>query len=155
MTDRQVAAVLHLAAEAEMKNVEYKALANSFAKQLASKKYFSTQESAWISMAALSIERWTKDYRVEANGQLWKGPGPTRVRLDAGKLKQGFSVKNVGEDDATYEIAVRGIKGATLPPNESGFSIKRELFGDDGKVLSVADVKCLTSASLGHIEVFS
>ena len=138
---RQVAAVLHITAEADMKNVKFNALANNFAEQLASKKYFSTQESAWISMAALSIERWTRDYQVEANGQLWKGPGPTRVRLSAGKLKQGFSVKNVGEDDSTYEIAVRGIKGATLPPIENGFSIKRELIGEDGEALSLADVK--------------
>ena len=138
---RQVAAVLHLTAEADLKDAELNALANRFAKQLASRKHFSTQESAWISMAALSIERWTKDYRVEANGQLWKGPGPTRMRLGSGKLKQGFSVKNVGMDDATYEIAVRGIKGTTLPPTESGFSIKRELIGEDGKAVSLADVK--------------
>lgn len=138
---RQVAAVLHLAAEADMKNVEFNVLTKNFAKQLASKKYFSTQESAWISMAALSIERWTKDYRVEANGQLWKGPGPTRVRLGAEKLKRGFSVKNVGGDDATYEVAVRGIKGKTMPPVESGFTIKRELIGEDGKELSLANVK--------------
>lgn len=138
---RQIAAVLHLAAEADMKNVEFIALANSFAMQLASKKHFSTQEAAWISMAARSIERWTKDYRVEADGELWKGPNPTRVRLDLGKLKQGFSVKNVGRDDATYEVSIRGIRGETLPPVERGFSIKRELFGDDGKVLSLADVR--------------
>ena len=138
---RQVAAVLHLAAEADMKNVEFNVLANNFAKQLASKKHFSTQESAWISMAALSTERWTKDYRVVANGQLWKGPGPTRVMLGGGKLKKGFPVNNVGGNDATYEVAVRGIKGKTMPPVESGFSIKRELIGEDGKELSLANVK--------------
>ena len=138
---RQIAAILYLTAEVDLKDAELNALANRFAEQLASKGHFSTQESAWISMAAISIERWTKDYQVEANGQLWKGPDPTRMRLSSSKLKQGFSVKNVGMDDVTYEIAVRVIKGTKLPPVESGFSIKRELIGEDGKAVSLADVK--------------
>ncbi len=138
---RQVAAVLHLTAEANWKDAELGALATRFAERLAAKKYFSTQESAWISMAAHSIERWTRDYRVEANGRLWTGPAPTRMRLSPTMLKQGFSVKNVGTEDATYEIAVRGVMGPTLPPAENGFSIKRDLIGEDGKPVSPAEIK--------------
>jgi alpha-2-macroglobulin len=138
---RQVAAVLHIAAEADMRDAKFDALAIVLAKQLTFKKRYSTQEAAWISMAAQSIERWTKNYKVEANGQLWEGPLPTRVRLGVEKLKRGFSVTNVGQDDATYEVVARGIKGKILPPISSGFSIKRELFGEGGKIVSLDDVK--------------
>jgi len=63
------------------------------------------------------------------------------MRLSPTMLKQGFSVKNVGTEDATYEIAVRGVMGPTLPPAENGFSIKRDLIGEDGKPVSPAEIK--------------
>ncbi|MBT7755484.1 MAG: hypothetical protein HN726_04830 [Candidatus Magasanikbacteria bacterium] len=140
-TTRQVAAALHLAAEADLKTAKLSILASKFAENMASTTHFSTQESAWISMAALSIERWTRDYQVEANGQIWHGPAPTRVKLGPGELERGFSVKNVGLDDVTYEIAVRGITAKTLPPISSNISIKRELFGEDGKAIASGKVK--------------
>jgi len=138
---RQVAATLHLTAEAGSKSNELDKLAFLFAGTLASIKHFSTQESAWISMAALSIEEWARNYQVEVDGRLWQGPDPTRVKLKANRLKQGFSVTNVGDKDAVFEITVRGIKGKTLPAEKKGLSIKREFIGEDGKDVSLVDVK--------------
>lgn len=138
---RQVAALLHLTAETGSKTNGLDQSAFLFAKKLAAMKHFSTQESAWISMAAVSIEAWARNYQVKVDGQLWQGPEPTRFKLKASRLKQGFSVTNVGDKDAVFEITVRGIKGTTLPAEKNGLSIKREFIGEDGKEVSLADVK--------------
>lgn len=138
---RQVAAALHLAVEAQLQSSKLSELATRLAENIAATDRFSTQESAWIAMAALSIERWARDYQVEANGQSWHGPAPTRVNLGPGDLARGFSVKNVGSHETIYEITVRGVVAKTLPPVNSHISIKRELIGKDGKAVVPGAVK--------------
>jgi alpha-2-macroglobulin len=138
---RQRAALIHLAAEMEDPDEKFVGMAFALAKDLAHTKHMSTQESAWIAMAARSVEAWASDYQVDGNGTLWRGPDPTRTALSQQSLEQGFTVTNSGSDDTIYELSIRGIKGETLPPATNGYTVKRELFGENGKPASLNDIK--------------
>ena len=138
---REIAATLHLAAESGIQNERLISLASSFAEHIAGKRYFSTQESAWISMAALSIERWAKRYLVEVNGQEFRGPNSTKINLNSRDLKQGVFVRNMGRDDSTYEVAVVGVKSKALPAASNGFKISREFLDEYGNKIRNQKVK--------------
>ena len=138
---REIAATLHLAAESEIQNERLISLASSFAERIAGKRYFSTQESAWISMAALSIERWAKRYLVEINGQEFRGPNPTKIRLNPKDFKRGVIVKNMGRYDSTVELAVVGVKRKALPEASNGFTISRELLDEHGNKITSQKIK--------------
>ena len=116
-------------------------VARSFAANIAERKYFSTHESAWISMAALSIERWAKKYQIVINNEEFRGPAPARINLNSVGSANNVFVRNTGRNDTTYNLSVTGVVSRKLPRQFKGFTISRKLFDLDGNELKTARVR--------------
>ena len=138
---REIAATLHIAAENDIKNKKLISVAESFSKHISERKYFSTHESAWISMAALSIERWASKYQVVVNDNEFNGPTPTNINWSSIGLTKNIYIQNTGRNDATYGVSVTGVVRQKLPRESRGFTISRKLLDLDGNELKSNSIR--------------
>ncbi|MBR2534496.1 MAG: alpha-2-macroglobulin family protein [Hyphomicrobium sp.] len=131
-TLRDGAALLTLASENGIAQAEKPKLATVIAKAYETRSYTSTQEQAWMLLAAKALNDEVKGAKLNVDGQPVDGPvmrGLTPAQLKAG----GLSVTNDG--DAAID-AVVSVIGAALTPEPAiskGFTIERQAFTLDGK----------------------
>jgi uncharacterized protein YfaS (alpha-2-macroglobulin family) len=93
--------------------------------------YTSTQENAWMVLAARALARDAQAVGLDVNGEPAKGAFNRRV--PASELQQPLKITNSG--NATVQAAVT-VSGAPLMPEgaaENGFKIERKYYSLDGK----------------------
>ncbi len=143
---RDGAALVTLAAETRVSATEAPKLASVVAKAYASKHYTSTQEQAWMLLAARALSDQARDTLLGVNGRVHKG-ALNRV-LTPAEVKEG--VLTVTNDSDAAVDAVVSVIGAALtpePPASKGFRIERTFYTLDGKQVDLA------SASGGQAQV--
>ena len=137
---RDGAALVTLAAETGVVLKEQPRLANVVARAYETRSYTSTQEQAWMLLAAKALNDESKSLSLSMGGTSVNGPV---VRsLTPAELKNGNLVITNDGDAATD--AVITVLGAALhpePPVSKGFTIERQAYTLDGKKI---DLKSLT-----------
>ena len=129
---RDGAAILTLASETRMSPVEAPKLVSVLAKAYALKQYTSTQEQAWMLLAARSLSEQAKDTTLSVNGEAHKGP-LNRV-LNAAELKDGvLTITNNGDTAIDAVVSVIGAALTPEPAASKGFKIERSYYTLDGK----------------------
>lgn len=129
---RDGAALLTLAAETKSSAIEAPKLAGVIAKAYASKQYTSTQEQAWMLLAARALDHQAKDTQLAVNGQPHKGPY-TR-QLSVADLSQGqLTISNDGDTAVDAVISIIGAALTPEPAASKGFRIERTYYTLDGK----------------------
>ncbi len=129
---RDGAAILTLASETRMSMVEAPKLVSVLAKAYASKQYTSTQEQAWMLLAARSLSEQAKDTTLNVNGETHKGP-LNRV-LSPAELKDGvLTITNDGDQVIDAVVSVIGAALTPEPAASKGFRIERSYYTLDGK----------------------
>jgi uncharacterized protein YfaS (alpha-2-macroglobulin family) len=130
MRDR--AAVLTLAAEASLGKAEVPRLIDLVGKAYAARSYLSTQEQAWMLLAAHALGEEAKGMRLLVNGHLHKGQ---LVRaLTPAELQGGpFAVVNTGDAPAGAVVSVVGSALTPEPAISRGFTVERSYYTLDGK----------------------
>ena len=142
-TLRDSAALVTLAAETGIAKGETPKLASVIAKAYETRSYTSTQEQAWMLLAAKALNDEVKGTTLSVDGKPVTGPvmrGLTAAQLKAG----GLTVTNDG--DAAID-AVVSVIGAALTPEPAvskGFKIERQAFTLDGKKV---DLKSLSGGA--------
>jgi uncharacterized protein YfaS (alpha-2-macroglobulin family) len=140
---RDSAALLTLASEARVTNVEEPKLINVIAKAYVGRTYTSTQEQAWMLLAANAMAEEGKDLKLIVNGA--PVVGAVNRALSAEEiLKSPLTVANDGADPVDAVVSVIGSSLTAEPPVSKGFTIERTYYTLDGELV---DLKSATGGA--------
>ena len=142
---RDGAALVTLASEANIVKSETPRLINVVAKAYLARTYTSTQEQAWMLLAAHALGEQTKSARLAVNGAPIDG---SLVRaLSAEELERGVTVTNDGETATDAVVTVIGASLTPEPAVSKGFTVARTYYTLDGNEID------LESAGGGKSEI--
>jgi uncharacterized protein YfaS (alpha-2-macroglobulin family) len=141
---RDRAAVFTLASETKVVPATPQ-LVNVLAKAYQSKPYTSTQEQAWLLLAARSVSEQANAATLSVNGQPHQGK---LIRsLTAAELKNGtLSISNDADAATTAVISVIGSALTPEPAMAKGFKLTRDYYSLDGKKIDLKSAAGGTSS---------
>ncbi len=160
---RDTAATLTLVSETNSLPSSITSLARSVARRRAVVPGTTTQENAWMLLAANALINQSRSLKLEVNGK--PEPGPVqRVLSGADLAGSPFVVKNTSDEEVSVSLIVNGASAQPEPASASGFTIERKVYSPEGKELAFDKVKqndrfvvvlkvAETEAKLGHIIV--
>ncbi|HEY7600279.1 MAG TPA: hypothetical protein VH741_10165, partial [Candidatus Limnocylindrales bacterium] len=93
--------------------------------------YTSTQENAWLVLAARAIAKDAAAVTLDVAGESKKGAFYRSLR--AAELGQPFKVTNIGDGALQAVVSVSGAPLTPEPAAERGFKIERQYFSLDGE----------------------
>ena len=132
---RDGAALVTLAAETGLAKMETPRLATVVAKAYQTRTHTSTQEQAWMLLAAKALGDQARETRLTVGGKAHTG---ALVRtLSAAELAQGLTVANDGEAPVDAVLTVIGASLTPEPAAAKGFKIERTAYTLDGKKLDL------------------
>jgi uncharacterized protein YfaS (alpha-2-macroglobulin family) len=102
--------------------------------------YTSTQENAWLVLAARALAKEGIRVSLEVSGEAHQGPLYRNFR--AGDLLAGpVKVTNIGDANLQAVVTVTGAPVTPEPAADKGFKIERTYYTLDGEKTDVAKVK--------------
>ncbi len=136
---RDGAALVTLAAETGIARDEQPKLATVIAKAYETRTYTSTQEQAWMLLAAKALNDEVKATTLSIDGK--PVSGPLLKGLTPAELKDGaLTITNNGDTAVDAVISVIGAALTPEPPASKGFKIGREAYTVDGKKFDLASL---------------
>ncbi|MBS7702462.1 alpha-2-macroglobulin family protein [Chelatococcus asaccharovorans] len=136
---RDGAAVLTLAAEAGAQAADITAVGRVVEDARARRSYTSTQEEAWMVLAAEAMTKRAEGIRVTVNGTPHAGALYRNLRADA-LGGAGFTVANAGSTPLQMVVSVAGNPLTPEPAASRGYSIARNYYKLDGTQVDPAHV---------------
>ncbi len=137
---RDGAALITLAAETGIAKSETPRLASVISKFYETRRYTSTQEQAWMLLAAKALNDEVKSTRLTIDGR--PVTGPVLRGLTPAELKNGaLVITNTGDAAVDAVVSVIGAALTPEPAISKGFKIERQAYTLDGKK---AELKSLT-----------
>jgi uncharacterized protein YfaS (alpha-2-macroglobulin family) len=133
---RDGAALVTLAMETGLYKEEAPKLVNVVAKAYQSRQYTSTQEQAWMLLAAHALGEDLKGTKLAING----GPveGSIVRGLSADEVEKGVVITNNGEASVDAVVSVIGASLEAEPAAAKGFTISRSYYTLDGEPVDLA-----------------
>ncbi len=129
---RDAAALLALAAESGTGAVDLAALAARIDTLGALDDRLSTQEQAWLLLAAHSLMEGAAKPRLELDGQI--SEGPLFRRFQVGDLAAGpATLVNRGQQPIEVLVTLSGIPKAAPPAGGQGYAIERAYYDQEGQ----------------------
>jgi alpha-2-macroglobulin len=101
--------------------------------------YTSTQEQAWMVLAARALEKDAPGMSLEVSGETHKGPLYRTFR--SADLGSNLKVTNTGDGPVQAVVSVSGAPVTPEPPAERGFKVERLYYTLDGKPANPAKVR--------------
>lgn len=136
---RDSAGTLALLVEAKVLPQSVDAVLKDVARRRATNSYTSTQENAWLLLAAKSLMDQNGDKALEVNGKIENGP--IRRVLTANDLVSPLVIKNISAQSVSASVLVNGDSATPEPASASGFTIERHIYATDGKEVKFDKVK--------------
>lgn len=136
---RDGAAVLALAAESRPVPAIVPQLSPVVAKAWRNKKYTSTQEQAWMLLAARALQQGDESLKVEVNGAPQAGRYASRMTGDA-LLQTPVTLTNRSSDPVSAVVTTVAAPTTPLAAGGDGFAITRAYYTMDGEEVSVSEV---------------
>ncbi|WP_020180929.1 alpha-2-macroglobulin [Methylopila sp. M107] len=101
--------------------------------------YLSTQENAWLLLAARGLKAQSADLATTVDGQPRKGP--VDVTFTPDRLESGTAtVANAGQTPLEAVVTVTGSPLTPEPPGENGFHLERHYYTTAGVEVDAATV---------------
>ena len=138
-TLRDAAAVLTLAAEGGASAATVQAAEQRVDQARALLRSTSTQEDAWLLLAASAVAKDAGNVSLNVGGQ--PIDRPLYRTIGAGDLKQALQVTNTGDGEVKAVVTVTGTPVTPEPASEQGFKIERATYTMDGDPVDPAQVK--------------
>jgi uncharacterized protein YfaS (alpha-2-macroglobulin family) len=136
---RDQAAVLTLAAETKAATVDIKDLATRIAASAEAKRHTSTQENAWMLLAANALIKDAQKTSFAIDGA--QTEGPLYKRYDGAKLAAApVVIENRGAESLDAVVATTGIPATPEPAGGNGFTIARAYYTPDGEERDIATI---------------
>jgi uncharacterized protein YfaS (alpha-2-macroglobulin family) len=134
---RDSAALVTLATETHVSTVEAPKLVNVIAKAYLARDYTSTQEQAWMLLAANALTEQAKAAKLVVNGAPVAGSVLRSLTADA-LTKEPLTVSNEGDTSVDAVVTVIGAALSPEPPASKGFTIERSYYKLDGTPVDLA-----------------
>jgi alpha-2-macroglobulin len=136
---RDAAAVLALAAETGVKSVDLRVLADRAQELASSRTYRSTQDNAWLLLAAQALTKGGADLRLSVDGI--QHEGALFARFDGERLAAApVSIRNLADSALDAMVAVVGVPQVAPPAGGNGYSIERAYYDLEGRRISLDGV---------------
>jgi uncharacterized protein YfaS (alpha-2-macroglobulin family) len=139
-TLRDNAALVTLASETRVLREDASRLAGSLAEAYATRAYTSTQEQAWMLLAARALAEESRDTALSVNGSSHKG-SLNRTLTAAEVTERGLVIQNDGDAAVDAVISVIGAALTPEPPISRDFRIERSYYTLDGKPVDLQSAK--------------
>ncbi len=138
-TLRDAAALVALASEGGAPRATVQAAVQRVEAARASLRPTSTQEDAWLLLAASAMAKDAGKVSLDVGGEAT--PHPLYRTIRAGDLKEPLRVTNTGEDEVKAVVTVTGAPLTPEPAAEKGFKIERLTYTPDGDPVDPKTVK--------------
>ncbi len=160
---RDGAAMLTLISESNVLPRRVPGILQDVSRRRAASGMTSTQENAWLLLAAKSLIDQSRGLTLEVDGKPENGP-VQRVLSASDLTRAPLVVKNIADQPVSASVIVNGASVTPEPAASSGFTIERRVYTPDGKEVQFDKVKqndrfvvvlkvSETQAKLGHIVV--
>jgi len=133
---RDQAAVLALASEALPVPAFVPELVRQVALSRQAKRITSTQENAWLSLAAGGLQQGNSAIALQVNGV--NQSGNFRVQLDTSSLADGLNLTNTSDFPVQAVVTTTGVSSKPLQAGGEDFSITREYYDLQGQRVEVS-----------------
>ncbi len=140
---RDGAALVTLASETRMSIGEVPKLLDVVAKAYSARPYTSTQEQAWLLLAARAIAQQASGETLTVGGQRHSGKLIRSLRPDA-IPGEGLTIANTADNPTTAVLSVLGSSMTPEPAISKGFTVERNYYTLDGKKV---DLKSATGGA--------
>jgi uncharacterized protein YfaS (alpha-2-macroglobulin family) len=137
---RDSAAVLTLVSETRTLVSEAPQLARVIERAQATRTYTSTQEQAWMLLAARALSDAASGTRLTVNGAAHSGE-LTRALTSADIGQGGLAIVNSGEAPVSAVVSVTGSALTAEPAASKGFTISRSYHTLDGAPITAENAK--------------
>jgi uncharacterized protein YfaS (alpha-2-macroglobulin family) len=138
-TLRDAAVLLTLAAEGGASSATVQAAVQRVDDARATLRPTSTQEEAWLLLAASAMAKDAGRVLLDVNGEAIQRP--LYRTISAADLKEPLRIANAGEDQVKAVLTVSGAPVTPEPSAEHGFKIERQTYTLDGNLVDPAQVK--------------
>jgi uncharacterized protein YfaS (alpha-2-macroglobulin family) len=138
-TLRDAAALVALASEGGAPRTTVQAAVQRVESVRASFRPTSTQEDAWLLLAASAMAKDAGNVSLDVGGTATQRAVQRTIR--AADLKEPLRVTNTGEDPVQAVVTVTGAPVTPEPAAEKGFKIERENYTLDGDPVDPKEVK--------------
>jgi hypothetical protein len=140
---RDLAAIVTLMVESKMTSEDPAPLLDRLANLQLGQTYLTTQEQAWLIMAAYTVADAKPANMVLNVDGAAQEPRKTALNLRpaADELAKGVKVSNAGTDPVWTVATVMGAPSQDLPPEAQGFTIERHYYTMAGEEVSPGTVK--------------
>lgn len=130
---RDDAALVALMAEAGIRDERFFQMAEATAAEFARTRYTSTQENAWLLLAAHALLEGQETMTLAVNGET-QPPTATPLELIPGlaELAAGIRVTNAGDSLVHRTVSIRGVPEGPRPAETNGLAITRTFTRIDG-----------------------
>ncbi len=133
---RDGAAVLTLASESNMLQQQQTRLGDVLSQAFASRQHTSTQEQAWMLLAANAMQKQLSSTTLSVDGVPHRGQ--LRRQLKAARLQNGqLVIANQGQEAVDAVVSVIGTALTPEPAIERGFTISRSYYSLDGQPIEL------------------
>ena len=131
---RDSAGVLSFAADNPAAQPRLTAVMDRIAELFASAERTSTQEQAWLLMAAEAAGRISGGTMTLAEnaGVPQTGTAPSYVRRKLGSGAAPVTIANRGDKPVWRTVSLTGVPGAALPEESKGYTVSRTVYRRDG-----------------------
>ncbi|MFY0612232.1 MAG: alpha-2-macroglobulin family protein [Hyphomicrobiaceae bacterium] len=146
-TLRDAAAVLTLASETSSVPSRTAALTQKLSAAYSERTHTSTQEQAWLLLAARGLDQQTKDLKLTINGKAYEGTA--RANLSTAALTtDGMVLGNAGTSATDAVVTVIGSSLKPEPAVANGLTVERKYFTLEGREIDLAT----EAANLGQTD---
>lgn len=136
---RDASAILALATDAKARPEVIKTAMGAVEVERARSTYASTQDMAWMVLAARAVINQSKAIRLDVDGK--PHDGAFNAVYGAASLSRDVKVQNLGNDLVKAVVAVSGSPLMPEPAASNGLTVERKYFTPDGQPVDPAQVK--------------
>jgi alpha-2-macroglobulin len=137
---RDGAAMLALAAESRPEPVLVPQMVNLVSEMRGRTRYMSTQDEAWMLLAARALRGASADISLLVDGAAHSGPF-ARTLSGEQASSTPFTIANPGAEPIDAIVTVAAAPLQPLPADGEGFTIERRYFTLDGTEVNVSEVR--------------
>lgn len=138
---RDRSALVYLAAASRQGEGKLPAAVSDLVQLAQGSKYTSTQEQAWLLLAANQLLGAAKPMTLSVAGRKSTRSKPLFLLRKEAMLAGGLTVRNLGSAPVWHSASVSGVPRKDQPPAKSGFVIKRAFYTLSGKRADLAKIR--------------